>query len=192
MEIKAVAVVAHPDDCVIFARPFIESYPQFDWSILYLTYKEDDDRAKEVAQYWNDKNINTMFLGFKDDYYDLESDQLNFWSLSDAEAQIQSALHDAQLVLTHNENGEYGHPHHRAVHYAVQSLSVPQVYFANEDNKTDRIEITSLLDLKKFPIHKDVINQIKELNIGRYIVTSAAREIINENTNTRKHSLRIK
>jgi hypothetical protein len=185
MEIKAVAVVAHPDDCVIFARPFIESYPQFNWSILYLTYSENDDRAKEVSQYWNEKNISTSFLGFKDDYKDLESNQLNFWSLGEVEAQIQSALHDAQLVLTHNEDGEYGHPHHQAVHYAVQSLSVPQVYFANEGNKTDKIEITSKLDLKKFPIHKDVISEFKELNIGRYIVTSAAREIINENINTR-------
>ena len=38
--IKALCVVAHPDDCVIFAKPFIDTHKQYDWNISH-TYGAD-------------------------------------------------------------------------------------------------------------------------------------------------------
>ena len=60
---RAVALVAHPDDCVIFAWPFMEAHPEFTWEIVYMTYRPKDARAREVTEYWNRRNIATFFLG---------------------------------------------------------------------------------------------------------------------------------
>ena len=61
--LKALCVVAHPDDCVIFAWPFIEAHPEFEWTIVYLTYTFFDSRAKEIQSYWDKRGITTTFLG---------------------------------------------------------------------------------------------------------------------------------
>jgi LmbE family N-acetylglucosaminyl deacetylase len=35
---KALCLVAHPDDCVIFAYSYIYNHPEHNWTIGYLTY----------------------------------------------------------------------------------------------------------------------------------------------------------
>ena len=56
---KAVCLVAHPDDCVIFGWPFIEAHPEFVWQNVYLTYNKQDPRAIEADNFWKTKNIPT-------------------------------------------------------------------------------------------------------------------------------------
>ena len=75
---KAMAMVAHPDDCVIFAYSFIHHYPQFDWTVCYLTYTEHDARGCEFAKFWRARGVATNFLGYIDDYHDLETGVCSF------------------------------------------------------------------------------------------------------------------
>jgi LmbE family N-acetylglucosaminyl deacetylase len=81
--LKALCVVAHPDDCVIFARPFIEQYSKFEWTILYLTYTSYDSRAMEMTAYWRKRNVITVNLGFIDDYRDMENNLVSFNTAQD-------------------------------------------------------------------------------------------------------------
>ena len=166
---KAVAAVAHPDDCVIFARPYIDAHPEYNWHIVYLTYRSTDARAQEVAQYWTARGISTEFLGFQDDYKDQQTQQLNFWKGSDAEISVQVSCQDADLILTHHADGDYGHIHHKLVNQAVQKLAIDQVYFASTLNYNTRYIARDNLPLDQFPLHRDVIEQFSDINCGLYI-----------------------
>ena len=176
---KALAVVAHPDDCVIFALPFIEHHSQFQWHIVYLTYTMIDPRAQEVAEFWAQRNITTEFLGFVDDFQDQRTQKFNFWDPVEAERNIHRAVNTAQpdLVLTHNQDGDYGHIHHKLVHNAVVKISVPQIYFASTFNATDQFHAHEY-DLDDLPLHKNVITDFHDRLTGRYIITEQARSFV--------------
>lgn len=176
---KAVVVVAHPDDCIIFALPFIKNHPHFKWHIIYLTYNERDPRAQEVTKFWNKQNVSTEFLGFVDNYQDQETQTLNFWTQNDAEIAITNSIsqHGPDVVVTHNHDGDYGHIHHKIVHYAVDTLDIPQVYFASTFNLTDTFKADDY-DLKQLPLHQEVIQGFQDRLIGRYIITDQARQLI--------------
>lgn len=175
--LKAVCAVAHPDDCVIFARPFIDVYNQFDWEIVYLTYKETDERAAEMSRYWNARNIKTTFLGYIDDYHDNETGQFLFWKSYDAHKSIVRAIDSADMVLTHNLDGDYGHIHHKLVARAVTSIGKPVVYFAGVHQASTHGKCsTGSLNLEQFPLHKDVIAQFNNINTGYYDISETAWE----------------
>jgi len=179
---KALAVVAHPDDCVIFAKPFIEMYSGFEWTILYLTYCSWHARAKEVTEYWAKKNVSTLFLGFNDDYEYVKRGNLGF-DKEQALQEIGNISKAYDLILTHNEDGDYGHLHHMFVNQAVQQNDVPKVYFGNKNSYNATYTATEPVNLDEFPLHQTVISGFLERDIGRYIITPEAKEIINENTN---------
>ena len=63
---NALCLVAHPDDCVIFALSYIHNHADYDWTIGYLTYTEQDPRGQELADFWRKRGINCVFLGFED------------------------------------------------------------------------------------------------------------------------------
>jgi LmbE family N-acetylglucosaminyl deacetylase len=167
--LKAYCAVAHPDDCVIFARPYIDSHPDYKWHIVYLTYMTQDPRAREVTAYWNARGITTEFLGFEDQYRDQETQQLNYWSGLDAEASLVTACKSAELVLTHNQDGDYGHIHHKVVNSAFKHFSNKKVYFASTFNYNVRYMATGNLSLDQFPLHRNVIEQMPNVNCGLYI-----------------------
>jgi len=117
---SAVAMVAHPDDCVIFAWSLMHHYPRLQWSICYLTYTAQSSRGTELREFWNKRRIPTMFLGFLDDYHDQEQNCLLHWTQDQVNLACGGICDQADLVITHDENGDYGHIHHKAVYQAVQ------------------------------------------------------------------------
>lgn len=154
---KAMAMVAHPDDCVIFAYSYIHNHPEYSWTVCYLTYNPDDARSKEFVDFWSKRGIATKFLGFKDNWNDTENrpgdinDEL-------ARLAIQQALADQDLVLTHNSQGDYGHPHHVLVHNCSQHH--PNVItFAGPGTGTLKYNIEpGVYDLSELPLHRDIIS----------------------------------
>ena len=173
---NAVVVVAHPDDCIIFALPLIENITQYQWHIIYLTYCATDPRAKEVAAFWDNRNVTTEFLGFIDNYKDQVTQHLNFWHRIDAEMAIRPAVlkYNPVLLVTHNADGDYGHIHHCIVHDAVRTIDVPQIYFASTFNATDTYHAQEY-DLETLPLHREVVSGFHDRLIGRYIVPHQAR-----------------
>ena len=176
---RAVALVAHPDDCAIFAWPFIEAHPEFTWEIVYLTYRTYEPRALEVATYWANRNIPTKFLGYVDNYQDMLDDQLSF-SIPEALASIMNEV-NADLVLTHFEDGDYGHIHHKFVNGAARQLDIPKVYFASTFNYNTEYTVSVPVNTEELPLHRDVIEQFADRNVGRYIVTPEAETLLKKN-----------
>lgn len=117
--VKALCMVAHPDDCVIFGLSYIHNHPEYDWTIGYLTYTAESQRGAELAAFWQRRNIPCVFLGFVDHYHDQEQQKLLQWYGIDAVAEVASLARQYDLVLTHDEHGDYGHIHHQLVHDAV-------------------------------------------------------------------------
>lgn len=179
--IKAICVVAHPDDCIIFARPFIEQYSEFEWTILYLTYSSYDPRALEMTAYWQRRNVSTFNLGFVDDYRDMEHNLVSF-NVAQAQIEIFNISGKYDLLLTHNSDGEYGHIHHKFVNSCVLNLDKPKVYFSSQQNSNYKCEVNKNIDLGEIPLHKDVVLQFHNVNCGYYFVTEQAKGLVYGNS----------
>lgn len=131
---KALVLVAHPDDCVIFASGYMDAHPEYEWNIVYLTCWRWHKRGREMARYWRRRGIKTKFLGFKDHGRDLGQNGLYTWSENEALRVLRRAAEGYEFILTHNEQGEYGHPHHRLINKAVSVYNVSKVYFSLDKN----------------------------------------------------------
>lgn len=175
---KAITLVAHPDDCVIFAYHFMNSHPEFDWEIVYMTYSLPDKRAEEMQAFWSKRNISVTFLGFVDNPMDIET---GMCSINDKEltAAVEPLLIGADLLLTHSSSGEYGHPHHIVVNAAVSHLSIPKVYFA--DGHQYNVEHTlpeAAYSLDELPEHRFVIEMFNDRHLARYTATEEALKLL--------------
>ena len=151
---KALVAVAHPDDCVIFASAYMDAHTEYEWSIVYLTHHWWNKRAREMARYWRRRGIKTKFLGFKDHGRDLGSLSLKTWCADEAIRAIRNEAIKYDFILTHNEEGEYGHPHHQVVHNAVKDFNVSKVYFSLDTQ--DKQYPTNIM-LKELPRHYESI-----------------------------------
>ena len=153
---KALCLVAHPDDCVIFAYSYIHNHPEYEWTICYLTYTNWSDRGRELEDFWSRRGIPCMFLGYTDDYRDLETKTISF-DTQQAEREIKGIIKLYDLVLTHNEHGDYGHLHHVFVHDCAQNHP-GLVKFADLAGGTVTLSVpTGTYDLAELPQHGDII-----------------------------------
>lgn len=156
-DMKAVCVVAHPDDCLIFAYSLMYNFSKLDWHIVYLTYRLGDARADELAAYWASRNVPTKFLGFVDDYRDIEAGKCSFDTTA-AQKAIEAEIQTADVVLAHALDGDYGHPHHGFVYDCVQTH--PHVItFAPPDQGTHTYRISEPdYTAEQLPLHYDMIH----------------------------------
>lgn len=166
---KAMAVVAHPDDCVIFAYSYIHNHPEYAWTICYLTYSESDARGQEFAEFWRRRNIAVKFLGHRD-VWNVEKNCPGEIDVSLAKKNVQEIIADQDLVLTHNSHGEYGHPHHILVNQAT-AIHPRRVLFARFGEGTVRYSIGSgIYSLDEFPLHKEIVSMFhRDSHVNEYV-----------------------
>jgi LmbE family N-acetylglucosaminyl deacetylase len=167
---KAMAMVAHPDDCVIFAYSYIHNHPEYTWTVCYLTYTESDNRGVEFSKFWSQRGVAVEFLGFNDQW-DMERNCPGAIDTDLARIAVQQAIRDTDLVLTHNSAGEYGHPHHIAVHDAT--VGHPnRVVFADPGQGTVKYQIEpGTYSPDELPLHKDIIMGFhKENHTNEYTI----------------------
>ena len=154
--VKALCMVAHPDDCVIFAYSYIHNHPEMDWRICYLTYAEWEPRARELNEFWQRRSIPCIFLGYVDDYRDIENKSISF-DAEQARREIGNIIQDYDLVLTHDELGDYGHIHHVFVHDCVKTH--PRlVTFAPHNQGTVTLSVPpGTYTIDELPQHGEII-----------------------------------
>jgi LmbE family N-acetylglucosaminyl deacetylase len=154
---KALCLVAHPDDCVIFAYSYIYNRPDLDWTIGYLTYTDSDPRGREMAAFWQRRGVGTVFLGFEDWWEDDVQKQFTRWPSEAAATACWNLARDYDLVLTHDADGDYGHIHHKLVHDAVvRHYNV--VTFAPHNQGTVVLSVPpDTYSLDELPLHGSII-----------------------------------
>ena len=162
-------MVAHPDDCVIFGWPIVKQYKHLDWTILYMTYDRGTPRGNEIAQFWKDENVSVDFCGIEDNETDLIQKQIVSFDKDKVKQIIQNKVKQFDVVVTHGQDGEYGHPHHIFCHNIINELDVPKVFFCN--GNTANLHITDIQeqqDLSKLPLHREVIEEFEYRYDGFY------------------------
>lgn len=98
---NGLVLVAHPDDELLFAGALMASKP-WDWQTVVLTAGRPHPGIS---------------LGFPDEWRILHRHEYLAWR--DAVAALELA---PDVVVSHNLMGEYGHPHHMAVHAIAHDL----------------------------------------------------------------------
>ena len=130
MEVDKLLVVAHPDDELLWGGANLFAEPG--WFVVCATNANNSVRSLEFYKSMSFANV-TKFLMYdvKDEYTDYESKADKLFDNSLFEKGLQElSKHSWKLVLTHNEEGEYGHEHHRKVHRMV-SKYFPSAKFFN-------------------------------------------------------------
>lgn len=153
---KALCLVAHPDDCVIFAYSYIYNHAHYQWTIGYLTYTAQEPRGQEVQAFWNRRGIATAFLGFEDHWHDNEQQRFTRWHSEDAISACRQLAKDFDLVLTHDSNGDYGHIHHKLIHHAVK-LHPKVVVFAPLGHGQTYSVPEGEYSLDELPLHSEIV-----------------------------------
>lgn len=137
-KIRALCIVAHPDDETIWMGGTIMKNKSWKWTIFSLCRKNDSDRMpkfKRVCDFYGSDYIIS----------DLDDEVLHPLKIKEIEDKIESELDekDYEHIYTHGENGEYGHLRHKEIHKAVKSLvkkkhlNCKKLFFFSYDVKED-------------------------------------------------------
>lgn len=169
---KGLCLVAHPDDCVMFAQAFIEEHKNINWTIVYLTHQATSSMGKEITAYWNAAGVDTRFLEFQDKIpLSYENEQVAVLS------KLIGLGTEFDIVLTHNAVGEYKHVHHVLLNAVAQQLPQPKVYFGCNffHNHTSPAPRTAT---PRLSLHEEAINEFDIATRCKYYIDDKAKEVL--------------
>jgi len=170
---KNLMIVAHPDDEVIFG---FSQLLKDNWHVVCMTNGNNCVRSKEFYRVMS-------YFGYSYDIFDY----LDRWDVAFDEDLVSKDLVDIitgskfDMVLTHNENGEYGHLQHRSLHHIVSNLVSDLCVFdkgtlLSFDVLKNKIDVLSMYEsqckLKAF----DWYSQSNSNNLMEWIIGDGIRE----------------
>lgn len=120
---RATIIYAHPDDETIFTAGLMLAYPEWEWTLIRFVGDADPANARETdharaIELFRDAGVNivtAVCVGAPDK--DLDWTERTEWAASLARIHGRP-----DVVFTHGYRGEYGHPHHTAIHAIVHTL----------------------------------------------------------------------
>ncbi len=128
-------LVAHPDDDAIFAGELQRRAARHRFTVVVATHAAESARAAEVRAWQSRLGTDPRrirFLGFPDDREDRRQARC---SIADADvaSRLRALRLRPSLLVTHNEIGEYHHPHHLLVHRVATQVyrDVPRLEFGH-------------------------------------------------------------
>ena len=166
-------VVAHPDDEAIFFAGLLLSERKRAWKVICVTDGDADKRGAERAKEFQ-KSM--KLLGVKDfeqwTFPDRFEDRLAVGELMDRLRNLPAP----KRVYTHGPLGEYGHPHHQDVSYAVHVVfsECKNVYSIAYNCKSDFVV---KLSAKQYELKTKVFTHAYFKEIVRFSHLLPAREI---------------
>lgn len=116
---RAIAIVAHPDDEIIFMGGAIMKNPQVDWTVFSLCRASDRDREPKFWRVCKRNKVKGIITDLEDE------DRMNLKKsvpVIKKFLEIKLGSKYFNYIFTHGANGEYGHLRHIGVHLAVKEL----------------------------------------------------------------------
>jgi len=116
---RAIAIVAHPDDEIIFMGGTIMKNPQIDWTVFSLCRASDKDREPKFFRVCKKNNVKGTIADLEDE---------NRMSIAKSVPMIEKLILEKiknkkfDYIFTHGANGEYGHKRHIGVYESVKKL----------------------------------------------------------------------
>lgn len=134
-----VVIVAHPDDETLFFGGLILSENNHQWTVIVVTDANADGQGQIRHQQYKDA---CSQLGVKEiiqwDFPDIFEKRLDQSKLSQKVQFFLKSNPQITRVYTHGPAGEYGHPHHQDVSFAVHDC------IHNDSELNQRIELWSV------------------------------------------------
>lgn len=126
--VNKLMIVAHPDDETIFGGGMLLN--EDGWKVVVVTDGSGDNnnseqRLKEFKLVMQYLNVDYEILGFKDDMNKV------LYNDDDVVKKLFPIIvsQNWKKIVTHNEEGEYGHIIHKSVHNIVKKMKPNNLYF---------------------------------------------------------------
>ena len=152
-------IVAHPDDETIFGGGMI--LKETGWKVLVVTDGSGDNNDSKVRQ--NEFENAMLKLGVSDYEFLNYPDALSTipYNESDVERDIADTINSRKFtkIVTHNENGEYGHIIHKSVHNIVKKINPDNLYFFTDEAQ----QLDDIIYQNKIRILKTYKSQVTDL-----------------------------
>lgn len=162
-KIKKVIFVAHPDDEIIFFSKSILN--KSDCLIVCFTNGGIRTRQREFISLMKDLNIQYKILNFRDG--------MNVkWNYKKAIKFIKNILNKKekwQMIITHNDEGEYGHFQHKQLNELVYKSCNNQKIYIVKANSTLFCEKNKLSDEKYIEKINIVRQYYKSQNVDKHL-----------------------
>jgi LmbE family N-acetylglucosaminyl deacetylase len=144
MKKKALCIVAHPDDEIIWMGGKILREKDWDWTVFCLTRASDSDREPKFRKVCGE-------LGVKGIIRDLDDETSDPLSREEIVEEIEGNLDEGEwdYIFTHGENGEYGHLRHIELNDAVSFMVENEIlkgdlWFFSYDLENERSELNDM------------------------------------------------
>lgn len=116
---KKLMIVAHPDDETLWGGAHLL---EDDYLVVCITCGNNKTRSKEFKRVMEKTEDQYIMLGYPDKVLGIRSN----WKHEEAsiynDLKKIFSMNDWELVVTHNEEGEYGHIHHILTHNIVTNV----------------------------------------------------------------------
>jgi len=142
-------IVAHPDDELIFGGGKLLT--ENGWKVIVVTSGNGDnnnskERLREFKQIASKLNFTYELLNFDDDLNNIPYDE------DDVKKKLIKIIFSKKwdIILTHNNDGEYGHIIHKSINNILRDINPNNLYFFNKSqNKLNNNIIKHKLNLLK-------------------------------------------
>lgn len=125
---KKLMIVAHPDDELIWGGGHLMDG---DYLVVCVTRGYDKVRTKEFKDVVEASGNEPIILSYPDKVAGRRDDWERVYPKIEKDIKLVMDHKDWELIVTHNQKGEYGHQHHKMVHNIVTDI------YENDDIKSD-------------------------------------------------------
>jgi hypothetical protein len=120
---NAIVLTAHPDDETIFCGGTMLYYPSWSWTVVCVTMQlgtprpQEFQHAMDMYKSYGVNIISSLTLEQRDEGQELSTEEVQTWKTL-----INGSNQSPDIVFTHNQEGEYGHPHHKSLNRISHEL----------------------------------------------------------------------